>query len=200
MAELGDVTETVKLLDPMCGRGTSLFWAMRYGLKAKGLEHDKKAIEDVRRNVKKWCKIHRQKHKINEGFLGGSKKSKSGEFFELSVGSTSARIMTGDAVDADKSLKSDRFDIIVSDLPYGVQHFANDGSRNPLAVLEQCAESWKTCLKKTGVMVLAFNRNNPKRQALVNVFENAGWQVFDFEAKHRMSESIVRDVLIIRHA
>ena len=47
-------TQKVTLLDPMCGRGTTLLWAIRYGLWAKGIEQDQKALSDMRQSVKKW--------------------------------------------------------------------------------------------------------------------------------------------------
>lgn len=55
LAAIGNpAAKKVKLLDPMCGRGTTLFWAARYGMKAKGIEQDPKALDDIRRNFKKW--------------------------------------------------------------------------------------------------------------------------------------------------
>ena len=42
-----------RLIDPMCGRGTSLFWAMRYGLSATGIEQDPSALNEIRRGLKK---------------------------------------------------------------------------------------------------------------------------------------------------
>ena len=61
---------TTTILDPMCGRGTSLLWSLRYGVPSFGLEVDPKAMEDIQRNLKKWTKIHRQKHSLRQSFLG----------------------------------------------------------------------------------------------------------------------------------
>ena len=44
--------------------------------------------------------------------------------------------------------------------------------------------------------MLAFNKKQPKRDQLIAAFENAGWTTNDFAAPHRMSESIVRDIVI----
>ncbi|WP_096086969.1 TRM11 family SAM-dependent methyltransferase [Agaribacterium haliotis] len=192
--------DKIKLLDPMCGRATSLLWAMRYGLQARGIEQDNKALEDVRRNIKKWCKIHRQKHQLNEGCIGKRKRGGEGSFLEFSAEQQRMQLLIGDARNAPELLKNEKFDILLSDLPYGVQHMAAESSRNPLAVLETCASAWLHCIKNDGVLVLAFNKLNPKRKALIDVFEAAGWQALSFSAAHRMSESIVRDIVILKPA
>lgn len=204
LAELGiDPAEPtgVKLLDPMCGRATTLLWAMRYGLNSKGLEQDSKALDDIQRNLKKWSKIHRQKHKLTQGSIANStsqKRKAAHKFLDFSTEQTNLRVINGDARDADQLLKKDKFDLLVCDLPYGVQHFTTEKTRNPLDVIRQCAPAWRHCLKQQSALVLAFNSNNPKRAAMIETFEEHGYRATDFSAAHRMSESIVRDVLILR--
>jgi SAM-dependent methyltransferase len=199
MAALGNPTpKKMKLLDPMCGRGTTLFWAARYGMKARGIEQDAQALEDIRRNFKKWTKIHKVKHTLKDGFVGKANKKNQGKFLELNVADTHLKFVIGDARDVQASLKEETFNFIISDLPYGVQHFTTDKTRNPLDVIQESLESWKQCLKPGGVVVLAFNSNIPKRDALVGVFTDAGFTTLDFAAAHRMSESIVRDVVVFQ--
>lgn len=189
----------VKLLDPMCGRATTLLWGMRYGMKTKGIEQDAKALADIRQNVKKWCKVHRQKHQFKDGFVGGkSTKGSAGKFIEFTADDSSMRVITGDSTNAASLLKNEKFHLIVTDLPYGVQHFTTQQTRNPLEVLRACATDWVASLKPGGVMVLAFNLNIPKRKDLLSVFTDHGLQILNFAAPHRMSESIVRDVVVLR--
>jgi hypothetical protein len=189
----------VKLLDPMCGRATTLLWGMRYGMKAKGIEQDAKALADIRLNVKKWSKIHRQKHQFKDGFVGGkSTKGNKGKFIEFSAAETSMRVITGDSAAACSLLKDERFHLIISDLPYGIQHFTTDKTRNPLVVLRACAKDWCDSLKPEGVMVLAFNRNIPRRKDLLAVFTEQGMEALEFTAPHQMSESIIRDIVVLK--
>ena len=108
------------------------------------------------------------------------------------------RVITGDSSNACKLLNNEKFNLIVSDLPYGVQHFTTNQTRNPIQVLKDCAADWKASLKPGGVMVLAFNRNIPKRKALLEVFTDQGMQDLGFTAPHRMSESIVRDIVVLK--
>lgn len=201
--EFDDISK-VKLLDPMCGRATTLLWAMRYGMSSKGIEQDSKALVDIEQNVKKWCKIHRQKHQFKKGFVGGAsaKKSKSKQgkdkFIDFTVNDATMRIITGDSIETGSILKSDKFDLIVSDIPYGIQHFTTEKTRNPLAVIQECASGWSNVLKKGGVMVLSFNSFIPKRDDLIAAFSEHNLEALEFSAPHRMSESIVRDVVILR--
>lgn len=199
--EYDDISK-VKLLDPMCGRGTTLLWAMRYGMSSKGIEQDSKALVDIEQNVKKWCKIHRQKHQFKNGFVGGAsaKKSKQGKdkFIDFTANDATMRIITGDSVETASILKGDKFDLIVSDIPYGIQHFTTEKTRNPLAVLQECAQGWSDVLKKKGVIVLSFNSYIPKRAELIAAFTDHDFEVLEFSAPHRMSESIVRDVVVLR--
>ncbi len=190
--------EGVKLLDPMCGRATTLLWAMRYGMTARGIEPDGKALADIHRHLKKWTKLHRQKHKLGEGHIHGGKKKGAGMFLDFSADESSMRVVIGDARETGTIYKKERFDLLVSDLPYGVQHFSSEGTRNPLAVIADSVTAWRDRLKVNGVAVLAFNRNNPKREALLAEFENAGFEVLAFQVPHRMSESIVRDVIVLK--
>ena len=182
----------------MCGRGTTLAWAMRYGMKARGIERDGKVLQDVRRELKKNCKLHRQKHQLREGSIGKAAKGKSGHFLEFNADDVGMKIVTGDAREAPALLGGEKFDLLVSDLPYGVQHDTSGGSRNPLVVLAECAQPWRDCLRPGGALVLSFNRYQPKRPALIEAFAEAGWQAQDFSAPHRMSEAIVRDVVVFK--
>ncbi len=190
-------SDKLRLLDPMCGRGTTLLWAMRYGLRARGIEQDAKAPAEVRATLKKWCKLHRVKHQLREGSTG-DKRKKGGRFLEFQAADTGLRLYTGDARDTPAVVQGEKFDLIVSDLPYGVQHHTTSKTRNPLAVLEDCVQPWRESLRPGGVVVLAFNSYLPKRPALVAAFEAGGFEALPFEARHRMSESIVRDVVIFR--
>ena len=95
-------------------------------------------------------------------------------------------------------IEFEKFHLIVSDLPYGIQHFTTDKTRNSIAVLRACATDWCDSLKPEGVMVLEFNRNIPRRKDLLAVFTEQGLEALDFTAPHQMSESIVRDIVVLK--
>lgn len=85
IAHLPATERPLNVLDPMCGRGTTLLWALRYGFNAKGIEQDVKAVDEVRQSIKKWTKLHRQKHKVLEGFIGKANKKGLGKFLEFAT-------------------------------------------------------------------------------------------------------------------
>lgn len=201
LAAIGaESAEGVKLLDPLCGRATTLLWAMRYGMNARGIEQDPKALGDIQRNLKKWCKLHRQKHKLSEGVMSDHQKKRIGKFLDFNAEGLDLRVVHGDSRLAEQIYRKEKFDLLVSDLPYGIQHQTTAKTRNPLTMIEQSLEAWRQCLKKSGALVLAFNSNNPKRADLSAVLEQGGFEPLPFSARHRMSESIVRDVLICKKA
>ena len=191
-----DGQRTLSLLDPMAGRGTTLLWAARYGLDAFGIDYDPKALAHVQRHVKKQAKLHRIKHKETKGSVGTFRRKGHGRFLQYQFGQRVVRLISGDARQADELLQRKRHDLIVTDLPYGVQHRTPGGTRNPLETLEVCAPVWRDCLRPGGAMVLIFNAYQPKRSQLVRPFIDCGLQVEEFTAPHRLSESIVRDLAV----
>ena len=184
------------LLDPMAGRGTTLLWALRYGLHATGIEQRPDAIEALHRHVKKQTKLHRLKHRYAEGFAGQKSKKGIGKFVQYEIAEHTLKLLTGDSRNAPELLGGKRFDLIVSDLPYGVQ-FGGGSRRNPLDLVTACARGWLASLREDGALVLIFNRYQPKRDALAAVFADLEAEVESFSAPHRMSESIVRDLLVV---
>ena len=104
----------------------------------------------------------------------------------------------GDSRDAPELLSGKRYAMLVTDLPYGIEHTGPGGKRNPLDVVRACAPGWAASLRPGGSAVLVFNRLQPRREALAAVFEGVGLEVLPFAAPHRMSESIERDFLVAR--
>ena len=85
--------------------------------------------------------------------------------------------------------------MVVSDLPYGVQHFAGK-ERSPLNTLKEAASSWCKALKPGGSMVLIYNAFIPKRDEIIEVFDGNNLQLHDLSFSHRVSESIKRELVI----
>ena len=184
------------LLDPMAGRGTTLLWAARYGINADGLEADGKALVDFQREVKKCTKLERIKHKQEGGQLPHMKKASDARFSSFAFQGATARLIHGDSREPIKYLgQKKRYTLLVSDLPYGVQHFAGK-DRNPLATLQDAAPHWAKMLKSGGAMVLIFNAFIPKRDEIIEVFSTRGLMVQAPAFAHRVSESIKRELVI----
>jgi hypothetical protein len=183
-----------KLLDPMAGRGTTLLWAARYGIEARGIELDERALGDLQRHVGRQTKLLKVKHQRDKG---GGKRGAS--FVGYRFERAGLKLLHGDAREAGRLLDGERFHLLVSDLPYGIEHRSGPGgARDPRAVLAACAPEWAERLRPGGAMVLAYNRLLPPREVLAGPFVEAGLTLLPVEAPHRMSESILRDVLVMR--
>lgn len=186
------------LCDPMCGRGTTLLWAMRYGLKATGVEQDPLALQDIQRGLKKWTKLHSQKHKLTQGWTQKTNKKGTGRYIEFSAEGTSMRVVTGDTTKTPELLQNRKFDILATDVPYGIQHMGTANTRSPIDTLRDAAEGWTRSLKPNGVLAIAFNTYMPKRAELQSVFADQNLVEIQTNVAHRMSESILRDVLVMQ--
>jgi hypothetical protein len=194
----GKHAEDCTLLDPMCGRATSLLWAMRYGMRAVGVDQDGTIHRDLNRSLKKWTKLHRQSHKIQEGWINRTNKRGTGKSFDFTAGGPSMRVVIGDTADTHDLTLRKPFDLLVTDLPYGIEHRAGRDTRSPLEVIEAAAPAWAKALAPGGAMAIAFNANLPKRAALLGAFDGLGLNEVARPVAHRMSESILRDVLILQ--
>ena len=184
------------LFDPMAGQGTTLLWAARYGLQARGIEIDPAALDGLHRHVKKQTKLHRIKHKHTNGFTGARNRQNWGKYVRYEFDGRYLQMIAGDSADAPRLLGGQRFDVLVTDLPYGIQ-FKGKGPRSDIGTLvHACAPAWVASVRAGGSLVLVFNRYQPKRDALIDIFEAQGCRHEAFEAPHRMSESIVRDVVV----
>jgi hypothetical protein len=189
-------TRKLSLLDPMAGRGTTLLWALRYGLDARGIEIDKKAAELFYAHVKKQCKLERVKHSGQRGRIG--KQKKQGDFSRFKFGEQSLIVINADSRQPEWC-EGKRFDLVVTDLPYGIQH-TGDMRRSSMSVVEECVPGWCQSLKSGGAMVIVFNDYQTKRSQLSALFQAHGLEVQGFAAPHRMSEAIVRDLIVFKNA
>lgn len=184
------------LLDPMAGRGTTLLWGARYGLDCLGVEVDDKARDDFQRAVKRQTKVLRIKHRLEKGSLGPKRRDHAGRFLSFRFEAGSATLATGDTRHLDKRIGPRQFDVLVTDLPYGVQ-FGGSKKRSPLDTLRAAAPLWAGALSPGGAMAVVFNRLQPAREQLVALFVEQGLEEIPHPVAHRMSESIWRDIVVL---
>ena len=107
-------------------------------------------------------------------------------------------MITGNTIEAASILHNKRFDILATDVPYGIQHMGGKSTRSPLETMSDAAKGWVNALNVGGVMAIAFNNYMPKRADLVTIYTALGMEEIPTSVSHRMSESIVRDVLLLR--
>ncbi len=200
------------LLDPMAGKGTTLFEGMTRGYNVCGIEQSKQSSHEGGVFVKRYLEQKRIKHISKSRTINSNAKKAIGKAvsFEYALskedfktGSISQfELIHGDAALADRYYKIKYFDMIVTDLPYGVQHFGKTGktSRNPEQLLKACLPSWKKVLKNGGFAVMSFNTNVLKKQTVTDMLTQEGFEILypQIPFDHFVDTSIKRDLIIVK--
>lgn len=207
-----------RLLDPVAGKGTTLFEGLVYGMDVYGMEVGDRAVADGCRYLQKYLQTGKYKHSMKQERVSGANKSFSAErrHFEMARGREEAKrgeyrvfeMVAGNSAYAAHLYKKNFFDVIVGDLPYGVQHgnVTNEGqsklTRSPDALLKACLPAWREVLRKDGVVALAWNVNVLPRCEAEQILEDAGFTVlrggvYD-RFLHRVDQAILRDVILAR--
>lgn len=208
----------IKLLDPVAGKGTTLFEAAINGWDAYGVEIGEKAVADARLFFKKYLETGKYKHTLERERLSGEGKHFRAMFsrFSYAVSKEASRsgdtqqlvLVEGDSRYANKLFKRNTFHLIVGDLPYGVQHGSHDNAampspaRNPQELVRGCLPAWVEVLKPGGTLVLAWNRFVLERHVLAGLLREKGLTVLDEPLYqrfvHRVDQAINRDVIVAR--
>jgi SAM-dependent methyltransferase len=201
------------VLDPLCGRGTTLNQALMYGFSAAGVELDRKDFDAYAQFIQRWLKDKRLKHRAHLGHVKGHPR------LSLDVGLDKASFKEGhslhvNVVNADTRetgavFPPRSFDVVVTDAPYGVQHGSSTGARNalarsPLELVSEAAPVWREALRPGGALGIAWNTHVAKREALLEVLARSGFEPCDAPSyrgfKHRVDQSILRDVVVATRA
>jgi SAM-dependent methyltransferase len=196
------------ILDPMCGRGTTLSTALTLGHDAAGVDSDLKAIEAYAAFLRTYLRRKRLKHTADltpvrrEGKTLGRRLDVT-VTPERSDQPRSLTVFSGDTRRSAALHGKRRFDAVVVDAPYGVVHASqNDGrqQRSAAGLLGESLAVWAGQLKHGGALGLAWNTYNLAREALAGLAEEAGLQPMDsapyLAFGHRVDSSIHRDVFV----
>jgi hypothetical protein len=204
--------EPVRLLDPACGRGTSLNRAIVYGMDAVGVEHDERDVEAYETFLLAWLKDKRLKHEVQRARLRKG-RSTPAHRCTITYGAGKDRaahrvvdVVHDDTAAARTHLPARSVDALVCDLPYGVQHgsSATAGSleRSPEELLEIALPVWWDLLRPGAGAALAWNLRTLERARLAALVTAAGFELVtpagDERFRHRVDRSIHRDVLVAR--
>lgn len=212
-------SDRILLLDPVAGKGTTLFESAVYGFDAMGIEIDKKAAQESGAFFKKYLQVERYKHITDERQVFGKNKAEAIYAQEFEYGASKddfkddnlrrkLGVVNGSTLDADKYFKKESFHLIVGDLPYGIAHGnsvtnkAGSITRNPSELLDQCLPQWQQVLKKGGVVVVAWNSFVISRHKLTKVFASHGFEVLSSDLydnfEHMVDQSIKRDIIVAK--
>lgn len=196
------------VLDPLCGRATTLLLALRRGYHGIGVEVAKAEVKEACDYMTRYLEYHRIKHKKSEtaltvrGKVGGRETkfvfSDTPEHFREGDTRT-LRLICGDTRDTSAMLKPQSAHLIVTDMPYGVQKGTAGKDDSIHGTVAQAMQGWADVLKTGGVLAMSFNTYVTKREALCQMCERAGLAVVQTEnLAHWVEQAINRDVILAK--
>jgi hypothetical protein len=204
---------SIAILDPMCGRGTTLSTAMMLGCNASGVEVEAKAVETYAAYLTTYWRRKRLKHTLDvtqvrrEGKIIGKRLEAevipAGREEPLAL-----TVFSGDARQSAALFGKRRFDAVVADAPYGVVHGSHTDvrgasgkrDRSAAGLISQALPVWAAQLKTGGALGLSWNAIGLKRDQLIAHIAAAGLEPLDFgpyrDFEHRIDSSIRRDIVV----
>jgi len=203
----------VSILDPLCGRGTTLSTAMMLGCNAAGVEAELRAVEAYAAYLRTYWRRKRLKHSLElspvrrEGKIMGKRL----EAEVIPVGRdrpVALTIFSGDTRQSAALFGKRTFDAVLADAPYGVVHGSqtdvrgSSGKRDRSAagLISDALPVWARQLKTGGALGLSWNAIGLRRERLLELVSDAGLEPLDFgpyrDFEHRVDSSIRRDIVV----
>jgi len=206
--------EVLDMLDPMCGRATSLFIAANRRWNATGTDIDHADLKEAEKFLKRYFEYHHFKHSSGRESLT-LRNAKPASVSKFTFSDTpehfkqkniaSLRLVNCDACRVREAFGKNAFHMIVCDLPYGVQH-APQGGKGEKGGLEgllaKALPGWREALKVGGAVAVSFNAQNIRLETVRSVMEEAGFEVMHGGAydgfAHWVEQAVTRDIAVCR--
>ena len=207
--------DRLTILDPLCGKGTTLFEGLLCGHNVYGVDMEDKMIHEAYIFLKKYLETIKYKHSTHQERQGMKNYTAMRYQIELSRSKADkhllqAQFVAGDSRDISQFYRKNTFHIIAGDLPYGVQHgsrsdknpaaSAKKESRNSLPMLIEALPGWHKVLKTGGTLALAWNLFLISRQEMEDALESNGFALIAPKGAqsfvHRVDQAINRDAIV----
>ncbi len=205
--------EPLHIIDPLCGKATSLFCALQRGYHATGVDIDSRDLQEAGDYFGRYLQMHRIKHLKNRGSMTvpGAKSAvfTSWEFADspahYTAGDTrTLKMIHGDTTFTSALMKANTAHLLIADLPYGVQHAPQAGQRagSFFSMLKDALPGWRKVLQPGGAIALSFNTYTLKKADLKSMIADTGFTVLtappydDFD--HWVEQAVQRDLVIAR--
>ncbi|OLE21806.1 MAG: DNA modification methylase [Actinobacteria bacterium 13_1_20CM_3_71_11] len=197
-------TRRLTVLDPLCGRGTTLNQALRYGYHAIGIERDGKEVDAYAAFLRTYLKRKRLKHHAELNPVRRDRRLVARRFTATIAGEQTVTAFHADTIDARQFLKAGCADVIVADAPYGVAHGSHAGgtrTRAPLDLLDAAVPVWTELLAPGGALGISWNTHVAGRDAAAAILARHGLAVVELpDLAHRVDQAILRDIIVARPA
>jgi SAM-dependent methyltransferase len=193
------------VLDPLCGRGTTINQALMYGYDGIGIELDGKDVDAYAAFLKTWLRRKRIKHHAAMTPVRRDRRLVARRFEAVIEGERKVVVLAGDTLHAREFLKAGCADVVVTDAPYGVAHGSRTSgglARSPLDLLAAAAPVWVQLLRPGGALGMSWNTHVASRADAAKALAAAGLEVVEGPGydglAHRVDQAIERDVLVAR--
>ena len=202
--------QPLRLLDPMCGRGTTLFEALNRGWHAAGMDVLGADVEEASRFFKKYLEFHRIKHAASKKSMTAKGKEAAvlqvyefaRDAAEFKAGNTRTLQLT--CMNSERVCQlwsKPQFHLIAADLPYGVQHGPGGQRGKTLQqMVKDVLPAWKKVLLPGGAMALSFNTNTLRLEFVRQAMAEAGLRVMEggeYDGlAHWVEQAITRDIAV----
>ncbi len=198
------------VLDPLCGRGTTLFVALQQGMNSVGMDMDRRDLKEAADYLSRYLQFHRLKHRLEQGACTARGQSIPDALYTLASSkqafqakdTRSLRLLLGDTGCIGQLMKKTPADLLVTDLPYGVQHAPQAGHRpeNFAGMLRRVLPAWHDALKPGAGVAISFNSLTLSRQTLAELLSAAGFTPREdppyTHLEHFVEQAVTRDVVI----
>jgi hypothetical protein len=194
----GQPWSQLRVLDPLAGGGTTLFTALVLGASAAGIDLNVTDVKSTVTFLQQYLREERIAGRVKEERL-----RKLGQRWSFTVGEARQQctLVAGDAIQATALLPGYHPHLIVTDLPYGIQH------EGPLrALLATALPVWSSMLLPGGALAFAWDATRFPRVEMIALVEGASpLRVLNeppyTEMAHRVDRVIkLRDVIVARTA
>ncbi len=208
---------TPRMLDPMSGKGTSLYEGIIRGWDVLGIEINNTWCQETATFVIRFMKEGRYKHKVQHNRMSNVDKGKVIDALHLTAAASreaydrnevqTLQLYHTDTRHADKLMRRNSIDMIVCDLPYGVQHGSkqergNTQARSPHQLVDEALPAWLNVLKRGGAIGLSFNEHTLRFEAIAKLLEQHGMEIVNSHDcaayRHRVDQSIIRNLIVAR--
>lgn len=200
----------ITVLDPLCGRGTTLFVALQQGMNSVGMDMDRRDLKEAADYLSRYLQYHRLKHTLAQGSCTAKGQSIPDATYTLASSkqafhakdTRSLRLLLGDTGCIGQLMRKSPADLLVTDLPYGVQHAPQAGHRpeNFAGMLRRVLPSWHDALKPGAGVAISFNSLTLPRQTLIELLSGAGFTPIQeapyVHLEHFVEQAVTRDVVV----
>jgi hypothetical protein len=186
--------QNLRLFDPLMGGGTTLLTGLMLGADVTGVEHNRDDVESTVSFISQYMREQELPCNMQEDKLKNAGKRR-----RFVLGSKQCVLASGDTALSAKLLAGvKKQHLIVTDLPYGIQHAG--GLRD---LLTQALPVWQSLLLPGGAMAFSWESSRFAREEMVALVESvSGMRVLNAPPYNQMGHRVdrvikMRDVVVL---